>query len=810
MEKKTETERKSTQKIDTMDHLEPGRSCEILSIGNTSGAVKRRLIDMGLTPGTKVTLIKIAPFGDPMEVALRGYEMSLRKADAAQITVRILREGEELRERELPALCRKQRETMRLEHEHEATEHRKVYDADAHDNHPWRIALAGNPNCGKTTLFNALTGSNQYVGNWPGVTVEKKEGVAHFEEKDITVVDLPGIYSLSPYSMEERVARKFIIGEHPDAILNIVDATNLERNLYLTMQLLELERPMVLALNFMDEVEKAGDHIDVERLSQHLGIPVIPISARDGMGLEKLLETAHRQMHTGLTVEPDNLYDDYTHEIHHRVGSVIHDKAYAAEIPAHWASIKLIEGDPLVEETLQLSEEERNQVETIAAEYEESTPLGDRETLIADSRYRFIEAVVQTAVKKAGRNSDRSWTDRIDGIVTHKFWAFPVFLLMLAVMFWFTFGPIGAGLSNLMAACIENGVSPLVRSGLESIGAVSWAVSLICDGVLMGVGGVLTFLPMIAILFLFLSFLEDSGYMSRAAFVMDRTLRRFGLSGKAFIPLLMGFGCTVPAVMGARTMENEKDRRMTIMLAPFMSCSARLPIYGLMVSAFFPNHRALLVISLYLIGVLLAIFSGFVLKRFVFHGEAAPFLLELPPYRMPTARNILTHVWDKVKDFLTRAATLILAMSVVLWLLQSFTIHGQFTTDVSSSLLANIGGFIAPIFAPCGFGAWQAAVALLTGLVAKEAVVSSMSVFYGFSLSASGAAVALALGGVFSPLSAYSFLVFCALYTPCVAAIATIRREMGSAKWTMACLGWQLGLAYLVSMLVYQVGSLFL
>lgn len=803
-----ESRQTSARKVDTLDHLQPGKSCEILSISNPSGAVKRRLTDMGLTPGTKVTLVKIAPFGDPMEVALRGYELSLRKADAAQITVRILREGEALKEHAAPHLGRAQRDKMRRAHSHEEAEHPRKYDADAHDRHQWKIALAGNPNCGKTTLFNALTGSNQYVGNWPGVTVEKKEGAAHLNGQEITVVDLPGIYSLSPYSMEEIVARKFIIGEHPDAIINIVDATNLERNLYLTMQLLELERPMVLALNFMDEVEKAGDRIDVDRLSQHLGIPVVPISAREGKGLTELLEVAHRQMHTGLTVEPDDLYDDYTHEIHHRVGEIIHDKAYAAEIPAHWASIKLIEGDEDVADTLALSGREKAKVEQLAEEYEASSPLGDRETLIADSRYRFIESVVQTSVKKARKQGEPTWTDRIDAIATHKFWAFPVFLLMLLVMFWFTFGPIGSTLSDLLATAIENGLTPLVRGALEGAGAAPWAISLVCDGVIAGVGGVLTFLPMIAILFLFLSILEDSGYMSRAAFVMDRTLRHFGLSGKAFIPLLMGFGCTVPAVMGARTMENEKDRRMTIMLVPFMSCSARLPIYGLLVSAFFPTHRALIVISLYLIGVAMAILSGLILKRFVFKGEAAPFLLELPPYRMPTLRNVWAHVWEKVKDFLSRAATLILAMSVVLWLLQSFTPQLQYTTDVSASLLSGIGGVLAPLFIPCGFGVWQAAVALLTGLVAKEAVVSSMSLFYGFSLTASGAAVALALGSTFTPVSAYAFLVFCALYTPCVAAIATIRREMGSAKWTLACLGWQLGVAYLVSMLIYQVGSL--
>ena len=565
---------------------------------------------------------------------------------------------------------------------------------------------------------------------------------------------------------------------------------------------------MVVALNFMDEVEKSGDRIDVERLSRHLGVPVIPISARSGKGVDALLEAAHRAMHTGLTVEPDDLYDDYTHEIHHRVGALIHDKAYAADIPAHWAAIKLIEGDELVAQALALSGLEQTKLDQIAEEYEASSPLGDRETLIADSRYSFIESVVQNSVQKAAGRGGRSWTSRIDAVVTHKYLAFPVFVAMLAVVFWFTFGPVGSALSDLLAAGIENGLTPVVRQGLAALGAADWAVSLVCGGVISGVGSVLTFLPMIAILFFFLSILEDSGYMSRAAFVMDRTLRRFGLSGKAFIPLLMGFGCTVPAVMGARTMENEKDRRMTIMLVPFMSCSARLPVYGLLVSAFFPTHRALIVLSLYLLGVVLAILSGLVLKRFVFQGEAAPFLLELPPYRMPSVRNVATQVWEKIKDFLSRAATLILAMSVVLWLLQSFTPQGQYTQDVSTSLLAVLGGLLAPLFLPCGFGVWQAAVALLTGLIAKEAVVSSMSLFYGFSMTADGAAVALALGGTFTPAAAYAFLVFCALYTPCVASIATIRREMDSLKWTLACLGWQLGVAYAASVLTYQIGAL--
>ena len=567
------------QKIMTLDQLSVGESCEICQVGNQRGAVKRRLVDMGLTPGTVVTLVKIAPFGDPMELRLRGYELSLRKEDAAQIRVRPAKEttaGSDVCEKgyHITSPCSgdcahcahraEEQEAMRRAHEHEQAQHPSTYDPRAHDQHQWKVALAGNPNCGKTTLFNALTGSDQYVGNWPGVTVEKKEGTAKVGDVSFTVVDLPGIYSLSPYSMEELVARRFIIGEKPDAIINIVDATNLERNLYLTMQLLELERPMVLALNFMDEVEKKGDQIDCGKLAAHLGVPVIPISARDGQNIDKLVEEAHRQMHTGLTLEPDDLYDDFTHLIHHRIGELIHDKAYAAGIPAHWAAIKLLEGDSEVAKDLGLGETTLRRIDQIATEYEASSELGDRETLLADSRYRFVERVVRSSVKRRGDGGKPTITERIDAVATHKYFALPLFLAMMLVVFLITFSGPGAWLSDGIAAFLENVLCPGASAWLNSLGAPAWLTGLLVDGLISGVGGVITFLPMIALLFLFLSLLEDSGYMARAAFVMDRTLRHFGLSGKAFIPMLMGFGCTVPAVMGARTMENEKDRRMTI------------------------------------------------------------------------------------------------------------------------------------------------------------------------------------------------------------------------------------------------------
>ncbi len=787
----------------TLQDLTPGQRGTILSVGNQSGAVKRRLVDMGLTPGTEVAVKKIAPLGDPMEVSLRGYELSLRKEDAAQISI-----GDVVvQQKKQPPVSDPDKIRQQLQdHVHELEQHAQNYDHNAHDNRPMRVALAGNPNCGKTTLFNALTGSNQYVGNWPGVTVEKKEGIAHLGDRELTVVDLPGIYSLSPYSMEEIVARDFIIGEAPDAILNIVDATNLERNLYLTIQLLELERPMVLALNFMDEVVQRGDTIDVERLSKELGIPIVPIVAKSGEGIDQLLQLAHQQMHRGYQFEPDDLYDTFTHDIHHRMGQLIHDYAYKANLPAHWAAIKLLEGDELVEQALQLPSNIQSQLQDIIAEYEQSSDLGDRETLIADSRYQYIEKVVHRAVVKGAKANEPTWTEKIDRIVTGKYTALPLFLCAMLLMFVITFGPFGSFLQGCVETVIDTGSSWLSDT-LTNLGTSPVLISLVCDGIIAGVGGVLSFLPQIALLFFFLSFLEDSGYMSRAAFIMDRMLRRFGLSGKAFIPMLMGFGCTVPAIMGARTMENEKDRRMTILLVPFMSCSAKLPVYGMIAGAFFGAWAGLVVFALYVIGMATGILSGLLFKHTLFSGEPAPFVLELPPYRFPSLENIGTHVWQKVKGFLIKAGTLILLMSMVLWLLQTFDFSLHMVDDAANSMLGTFGSWIAPVFAPLGFGFWQAAVALLTGLIAKEMVVSSLSMFYGFALTATGAEVAAAMMG-FTPLSAFTMLVFILLYVPCVAAVSTLAREMNSTKWTVFSIFWQLFVAYLVAFLVHTIGLL--
>lgn len=822
---------------DTLLSVAPGESAVLLKVGNEKGAVKRRLIDMGLTPGTKVMVRKIAPFGDPIEVNLRGYELSLRKEDAVQI--QICKPGEQplqqphmhsghgvVRHEADEATLRQ----MQAEHDHERTHHHyrqrlrrsEGWNEVRSANGKWvpdaqcpprelKVALAGNPNCGKTTLFNALTGSNQYVGNWPGVTVEKKEGQAKVDGHPVTVVDLPGVYSLSPYSMEEIVARDFIVSEHPDAIIDIVDATNLERNLYLTAQMLELERPMVIALNFMDEVEKHGDKIDVDRLSHALGVPVVPITARTGEHIDDLLRVAYEQIIRGVTIEPDDLYDDYTHEIHHEVGALIHDYAYAAGLPAHWSAIKLVEGDALVERALGLPDLVKKRVQSAVDRYENAYDLGDRETLIADSRYRFIQSVAEVSVKRGSPHGVITLSDKIDTVVTNKYLAIPVFLLMMLVMFSLTFGPVGSVLSNGVEILVGKWFSGWVDGILTAAGVSTWVNDLLVDGVISGVGGVLTFLPQIALLFLCLSILEDSGYMARAAFIMDRLLRRFGLSGKAFIPMLMGFGCTVPAVMGARTMENEKDRRMTIMLVPFMSCSARLPIYGLISAAFFSQYAGLVVFSLYMIGLLFAICSGIILKKTMFRGEPAAFVLELPPYRLPTLKNCAMHVWEKVRGFLIKAGTLILAMSVLLWFLQSFTWNGglMMTDNAEGSFLGMIGGFIAPILRPLGFGTWQASVALLTGLVAKEAVVSSMSLFYGFSVRDSGSVVAAALSDTFkTPAAAYAFLVFVLLYVPCLASVATIRKEMNSLNWTLRSIGWQLMCAFLGSFLAYRIGMM--
>ncbi len=839
----------------TLAALSAGQSGCVYGVTFEDARKRRIIVDMGVTPGIRIHIIKVAPMGDPIEVALRGYSLSIRKEDAEHILLMNAEEEDHL-ERSMQTAERRQEELGRRTldsmahksdtdiagHERAAmltkfiTEPgsacadsrcgvctRKVFPDDA----PVKLALAGNPNCGKTALFNALTSSREYVGNWPGVTVEKKEGKIRNTTRgnscngicthghEMLLVDLPGIYSLSPHSMEEIVARDFIVKEKPDAIINIIDGTNLERNLYLTVQLLELERPMIIALNMMDEVEKSGDCIDVKRLSLELGVPVVPISARTGMGVDdlvsnagKLIYAAHAQLHEGFNIEPDDVYDDYTHLEHHRIGSIIEPYAKAAGLPPHWAEIKLLENDALVLDALKLEEPDAKSVAAIVERYGSSAPLGDGETRVADMRYRYVERVCAASLTRATKTGEPTQSNAIDRVLTNKYLALPVFFLIMLGIFMLTFGTLGAWLSDIVGTLIGDVLVPAVR-GVLSGAADEWLVSLVCDGILTGVGGVLTFLPQIALLFLCLSILEDSGYMSRIAFIMDKPMRRFGLSGKSFIPLLMGFGCTVPAAMGARTMDNLKDKRMTILLLPFMSCSAKLPVYGLIAGAFFAQGRGLVIFSLYALGIVVGILSGLLFKDTLFHGQDAPFMIEMPPYRMPSARNVFTHVWERVSHFIEKAGTIIFAMSVVLWFLQSFDISFAMVQDAGDSILGKIGGLIAPAFTPMGFGTWQVAVALLTGLIAKEAVVSSLAMFYGFSLSAESGVIMGALSGTFTPRSAYAFLVFVLLYTPCIAAVATMRRELGSARYTVFAVAYQIAIAYVASLAVYFIGGLF-
>ncbi len=839
----------------TLGELKIGGSGHVRAVRAADKRMRRHITDMGITPGTEVKLVKAAPMGDPLEIELRGYSMSLRRADAENIVLMSGEEHAHWHERTL--LAREEFEKRAAERlsqtqpqRSDAAEHRRAAELTAFilekggccedknsdycprevfgdDGGPVRIALAGNPNCGKTTLFNAMTGAREYVGNWPGVTVEKKEGRIKTSVKngrdglctlghEMTVVDLPGIYSLSPYSMEEIIARDFIISEKPEAIINIVDGTNLERNLYLTIQLLELERPMIIALNMMDEVGKRGDSIDCERLSLELGIPVVPISARTGEGvgelvegLQRLIQAVHAQFHEGFNIEPDDVYDDFTHMQHHLIGQLVDEYAEGAGLPAHWTQIKLLEGDERVRAALALPDDVARRVDEIVRAFAKANPFGDNETMVADSRYAYIEKVAAAAMKKGARDVIAENNAKIDRLLTNKWLALPLFLLIMGAIFTLTFSSVGAMLSDAVGSVIGEGFAPFVRAALEAAGAQGWFVSLVCDGIIQGVGGVLTFLPQIALLFLCLSFLEDSGYMSRIAFIMDKPMRRLGLSGKSFIPLLMGFGCTVPAAMGARTMDNQRDRRMTILLLPFMSCSAKLPVYGLIASAFFDKNRGLVILSLYAFGILLGILSGLLFRGRLFEKGEAPFVIELPPYRWPTARNTLTHVWERVSHFLEKAGTIIFAMSVLLWFLQSFNFSFAFVSDPGESIIGRLGTFIAPVFRPLGFGSWQASVALLTGFVAKEAVVSSLSMFAGFQASAGSEVVRGALSAIFTPAAAYSFLVFVLIYTPCMAAVAMMRRELESVKWTAFAVIYQMTSAWLVSFAVYNIIRVF-
>ena len=676
----------------------------------------------------------------------------------------------------------------------------------------YRYALAGNPNCGKTTLFNAVTGSNQYVGNWPGVTVEKKEGKITHDNMDASIVDLPGIYSLSPYSMEEIVTRNYIIDEKPDLIINIVDATNLERNLYLSLQLAELGIPMVIALNMIDMVEKNGDSIDVDMLSVVLGIRVVPISAAKGTGIHKLLHAAnheavhgsdtagrHMDKHNNMCAPPD-IYTGLVRKAVLRIEELIADDCKKKGLPLRWSAVKLIEGDEPTLETLALDDTKLSCIESIVSELE--TKNIDREMVIADQKYKYICAITEKCVKRAHEAGHLTLSDKIDRVVTNKYLAIPLFFGLMLLIFYITFGALGANLTDLVDKLINEIFASWVRGGLVSLGASDWAVGLVCDGIIGGVGAVLSFFPQILLLFLFLSILEDSGYMSRAAFIMDRALHSIGLSGKSFVPMIMGFGCSVPAIMATRTLENEKDRRITMMLIPFMSCSAKMPVYSMFILAFFPSNRGLVVGSLYLLGMLVAILSAFILQKTVLKGGHAPFVMELPPYRLPTAKTLGLHLYDRIKDFMTKAGTVLLGASVVIWFCQYFNFSLQHVENSEESILGVIGSFVAPIFAPLGFGDWKSSVSMISGLIARESIVSTMGILHG---AGDSGAISDIIASVYTPAAAYSFMTFCLLFIPCMAAVATLRREMNSRKWTAIALGFQAVTAWVITFIVYNI-----
>ncbi len=664
-----------------------------------------------------------------------------------------------------------------------------------------KYALIGNPNSGKTTLFNSLTGSKQHVGNFPGVTVEKKEGILK-NTNNITVVDLPGIYSLSPYTEEEVVTRDYLLNENVDLIIDIVDATNIERNLYLTLQLMELDMPMVIALNMMDEVDSNGDFIDVKGIAQELALPIVPISAGKNQGINDLIEIAYQTAKGKKNHLKWDFCSGATHKAIHAVTHLIEDRAVQSNLPLRFTAIKVIEGDALVERELAISPQEKAIIDSIVHEMENNLAT-DKEAAIVDMRYSFIEELCRNYIQKGGESKERQRSVKIDRLLTHKIWAIPIFLGIMAFIFWLTFGILGSTLSNLMGNFIQY-VTNLVDAGLTALGISFWLHSLIIDGVFVGIGSVLSFLPTIIILFFFLSLLEDSGYMARVAFVMDKLLRKIGLSGRSFVPMLIGFGCSVPAILSTRTLASKKDRMVTILLVPFMSCSAKLPIYALFTAAFFPNYQALVMICLYVLGIVMGILIGFLLKKTAFKGDAAPFIMELPAYRLPTWNNIMLDVGEKAKGFIQRAFTVIFLASIVIWFCR--TLDWQFNLAASSegSILASIGSLIAPIFKPLGFGSWQATTALITGLTAKEAVVSTLAVLMG----STEAAVSGTLQGLFSTLSAASFLVFTLLYMPCIATFAVIKKELVSRKKAVLAMLFQTSVAWIVAFIVYRFGLL--
>ena len=776
----------------TLRDLEIGQTARITTVGG-EGALRQHFLDMGVIPGAEVTLIKYAPMGDPMELRIHGYELTLRLDDAAKIGVALL-DGEKACPRAAKPVQRK---------EHPGLGEGGRYHVKK-DEHPLpkgttlTFALAGNQNCGKTTLFNQLTGANQHVGNFPGVTVDQKSGSIKGHD-ETRVTDLPGIYSLSPYSSEEVVSRRFILEEKPTGIINIVDATNIERNLYLTMQLMELDIPMVLALNMMDEVRNNGGTIHINEMEEMLGIPVVPISAARNEGIDELVSHAlhvaqyqERPGRTDFCNKDEN--GGAVHRCLHGIMHLIEDHAAAAGIPLRFAAGKLVEGDEMVAEALRLSDNEKEMIEHIISQMEQERGL-DRAAAIADMRFSFIERLAAATVVKPHESKEHERSRKLDKVFTGKYTAIPVFIAIMGLVFWLTFNVVGAWLQGLLEAGID-GLASLTDRLLAEAGVNQVLHSLIIDGIFAGVGSVLSFIPLIVILFFFLSLLEDSGYMARVAFVMDKLLRKIGLSGRSIVPMLIGFGCTVPAVMSSRTLPSERDRKMTIMLTPFMSCTAKLPIYGFFTAVFFPGHGAVVMIALYLLGILVGILCALLFKNTLFKGEAVPFVMELPNYRLPGAKNVGHLLWDKAKDFLQRAFTVIFIASIVIWFLNSFDFGLNVVSDSKNSMLAVIAGFIAPIFVPLGFGSWRISTALIAGFMAKESVVSTLTVLFGGTES---------LLATLTPLSAASLLVFCLLYTPCVAAVASVKRELGG-KWALGVVIWQCAVAWLCALLVRIAG----
>ena len=769
----------------TLKDLNIGETAVVGTVGG-EGALRQHFLDMGLIPGEEVTLVKFAPMGDPMELSIHGYELTLRLDDAARIGVTLAK---------APAVKKAAAESDKpVEHPglgEGGRYHTKKGENPLPDGTTLTFALAGNQNCGKTTLFNQLTGSNQHVGNFPGVTVDRKSGAIR-NNPNTEVTDLPGIYSMSPYTSEEIVTRQFIIGEKPTGIINIVDATNIERNLYLTMQLMELDTPMVLALNMMDEMRGNGGTVRINKMEAMLGIPVVPISAAKNEGVDELVDHA---LHVAKYQERPGRMDfcgeeDHGGAVHRCIHGIIHlieDHAEAAGIPVRFAATKLVEGDQRIEAALKLDQNEKEMIEHIIVQMEQERGL-DRAAAIADMRFHFIHQLVEQTVVKPRQSKEQLRSARIDQFLTGRYTAIPAFVGIMALVFYLTFGVIGLALQNLLEAGID-ALTAAMDSTLTAWNVNAAVHSLVIDGIFTGVGSVLSFLPIIVTLFFFLSLLEDTGYMARVAFVMDKLLRRIGLSGRSIVPMLIGFGCTVPGVMASRTLPSERDRKMTILLTPFMSCSAKLPIYSLFAAAFFPEHAALVMVSLYFLGIAVGILMAILLKSSVFKGEAVPFVMELPNYRLPGLKNVVQLLWEKARDFLQRAFTVIFAATIIIWFLQSFDLRLSLTTDPQQSILAWLASGIAPLFAPLGFADWRVSTALITGFMAKESVVSTLTILYG-----SSAAFAAAL----SPAAAAPLLVFCLLYTPCIAAVASVKRELGG-KWAFIMVANQCIVAWLAA-----------